>query len=158
MEGNGRHHSSTIWVGEGLVHAQRRQIFVQRQARERLLFTLVLSMLAFNCCSCTRILWRKERSSYWWDHVLSQLLTGLRTFACLKQLFSVCSEIRPVIKKEDIVMRTAIPVEHRVALTLWFLATNLDYLPYNRAFVLCIIVAVMLETTQRQWLSAWISL
>ena len=55
-------------------------------------------------------------------------------------------------------MRTAIPVEHRVALTLWFLATNLDYLPYNQAFVLCIIVAVMLETTQRQWLSAWISL
>ena len=32
-----------------LARARRRRVFVQKQARERLFFTLALSMLAFNC-------------------------------------------------------------------------------------------------------------
>ena len=39
----------------------------------------------------------------------------------------VCNKIRPVVEKEDTVIRSAIPFEQRVALTLWFLATNSDY-------------------------------
>ena len=46
----------------------------------------------------------------------------------------VCNEIRPVIEKEDTVMRTAIPVEQQVAMTLWFLATNLDYRTIGHLF------------------------
>ena len=46
----------------------------------------------------------------------------------------VCNEIRPVIEKEDTVMRAAIPVEQRVALTLWFLATNSDYRTIGHLF------------------------
>jgi hypothetical protein len=39
----------------------------------------------------------------------------------------VCNEIRSTIKKAETAMRNAIPVKQRVALTLWFLATNADY-------------------------------
>ena len=39
----------------------------------------------------------------------------------------VCSEIRSSVEKSDTVMRNAIPVEQRVALTLWFLSTGTDY-------------------------------
>ena len=121
-----------------LARARRRQIFVQRQARERLFFTLVLSMLAFNCCSPNRTLWRKERSSYWWDHVVNSTFSAhdwLENFRMSQATFLyVCNEIRPVIDKEDTVMRSAIPVEQRVALTLWLLATNSDYRTVGHLF------------------------
>ncbi len=121
-----------------LARARRRRIFVQRQARERLFFTLVLSMLALNCCSPTRSLWMKERSSYWWDNVVNHTFSAhdwLENFRMSQATFLyVCNEIRPVVEKEDTVMRSAIPVEQRVALTLWFLATNSDYRTIGHLF------------------------
>ena len=121
-----------------LARARRRRVFVQRQARERLFFALVLSTLVFNCCSPTRSLWRKERSSYWWDHVVNSTFSShdwLENFRMSQATFLyVCNEIRPVIEKEDTVMRAAIPVEQRVALTLWFLATNSDYRTIGHLF------------------------
>ena len=85
-------------------------------------FTLVLSMLALNCCSPTRSLWMKERSSYWWDNVVNRTFSAhdwLENFRMSQATFLyVCNEIRPVVEKEDTVMRSAIPVEQRVALTL----------------------------------------
>ena len=122
-----------------LARARRRRIFVQRQARERLFFTLVLSMLALNYCSPTRSLWMKERSSYWWDNVVNHTFSAhdwLENFRMSQATFLyVCNEIRPVVEKEDTVMRSAIPVERqRVALTLWFLATNSDYRTIGHLF------------------------
>ena len=46
----------------------------------------------------------------------------------------LCNELRSAIEKEDTVMRNAIPVEQRVALTLWFLATNADYRTIEHLF------------------------
>ena len=121
-----------------MARARRRWIFVQGQAQERLLFTLVLSVLAFNYCSPIRSIWMKERSSYWWDHVVSSTFSShdwLENFRMSQATFLyVCNEIRPVIEKEDTVMRKAIPVEQRVALTLWFLATNADYRTIGHLF------------------------
>ena len=118
-----------------LARARRKRIL---QAREHLLFTLALSMLAFNCCLPTRSLWMKERSSYWWDHVVNRTFTAhdwLENFRMSQATFLyVCNEIRPVIEKEDTDMRTAVPVEQRVALTLWFLATNSDYRTIGHLF------------------------
>ena len=39
----------------------------------------------------------------------------------------MCDELRSAIEKANTEMRKAIPVEQRVALTLWYLATNTDY-------------------------------
>ena len=60
----------------------------------------------------------------------------------------VCSEIWPLIEKEDTMMRTAIPVEQRVALTLWFLATNSDYRTIGHLFgvskpTVCVVTNVL---------------
>ena len=46
----------------------------------------------------------------------------------------VCDEIRLIFEKEDTVMRKSVPVEQRVALTLWFLATNADYRTIGHLF------------------------
>ena len=39
----------------------------------------------------------------------------------------VSNEISTSVKKNDTIMRNVIPVEQRVALTLWFLSTGTDY-------------------------------
>jgi len=39
----------------------------------------------------------------------------------------LCNELRQAIQRRDTVMRKAIPVELRIALTLWRLATTTDY-------------------------------
>ena len=46
----------------------------------------------------------------------------------------VCDELRSAIEKANTEMRKAIPVEQRVALTLWYLATNTDYRTIGHLF------------------------
>ena len=46
----------------------------------------------------------------------------------------LCNELRSAITKDDTMMRKAIPSERRVALTLWFLATNADYQTIGHLF------------------------
>ena len=57
----------------------------------------------------------KERSSYWWDNVVNHTFSAhdwLENFRMSQATFLyVCNEIRPVVEKEDTVMRSAIPVE-----------------------------------------------
>ena len=92
-------------------------------------------------------------------------MTGLRTFACLKQLFCVCSEIRLLIEKEDTMMRTAIPVEQWVAPTIWFLATNSDYRTIGHLYcvskpTICVITkevcaAIVKDCRIGGWIGGW---
>ena len=50
----------------------------------------------------------------------------LKNFRMSKATFLyLCEQLRAVISKSDTTMRKAIPTEHRVALTLQFLATVL---------------------------------
>ena len=46
----------------------------------------------------------------------------------------VCDELRSAIEKTNTEMRKAIPMEQRVALTLWYLATNTDYRTIGHLF------------------------
>lgn len=46
----------------------------------------------------------------------------------------VCNELRSSIERSDTPMRKSIPTEQRVALTLWFLATNADYRTIGHLF------------------------
>ena len=121
-----------------LARAQKRRKFAQRQAQERLLFALMMTTFAFNFCSPTRSLWTKERSSYWWDHIISRTFSPRDwhdNFRMSQATFVyVCDELRSTIEKADTDMRKAIPVEKRVALTLWYLATNADYRTIGHLF------------------------
>ena len=46
----------------------------------------------------------------------------------------VCNELRSTIQRADTEMRKAFTVEQRVALTLWYLATNADYRTIGHLF------------------------
>ena len=80
----------------------------------------------------------RERSSYWWDHVVKSTFTvrdWLENFRMSQATFHfICNELQSAIERKDSVMRRAIPVEARVALTLWFLVTNSDYRTIRHLF------------------------
>ena len=109
---------------------RRRRAFVSRQARERLMFAVLMSV---TCCNLSpeRTVWTKERSSHWWEHVVKSTFTPqdwLENFRMSQCTFMyLFNELRSSIERSDTEMRRAVPTDVRVALTLWFLATGADY-------------------------------
>ena len=91
----------------------------------------LLSLAALTIQSPVRSVWMKPQSNSWWEDVVNAAFTSddwLENLRMLKATFLyVCSELHLVAEKNDTLMRKAIPVEQRVALTLWFLATGTDF-------------------------------
>ena len=46
----------------------------------------------------------------------------------------LCFQLRPLIERKDTKLRRAITVEHRVAITLWCLATPCEYRTISHLF------------------------
>ena len=118
--------------------ARRRRDFARRQSRERLMLALLLSIAALTIQSPVRSLWIKQRSSYWWEHVVNSTFTPydwIENFRMSQETFLyLCTELRESVERSDTIMRKAVPVEQRVALTLWFLSTNADYRTIGHLF------------------------
>ena len=131
---------------------QRRLQFLRRQTQERLLFAIVMSLLAGSLCKTERLLWSKERSSYWWEFIVNKTFSRsdrLDNFRMSQATFDIlCDELRTSIQKVDTDMRKAVPVKQRVGITLWYLATNSDYrtighlFGVSKATVCCVIKEV----------------
>ena len=96
-----------------------------------------------------RQVWIKTRSSEWWDRIVMASFNNrdwIENFRMQKCTFMyICNLLRPHIQKKDTIMRCAITVEKRVAVTLWRLATNVEYrtighlFGISRASVCCIV-------------------
>ena len=119
------------------LRVRRRRAFAKRQSRERLMFAMLLCVAALNLQSPIRSVWMKQRSSYWWEHVVNTTFTPndwMENFRMSHETFIyLCDELRASVEKNDTIMRWAIPVE-RVALTLWFLSTGADYRTIGHLF------------------------
>lgn len=116
---------------------RHRRAFVRRQAMERFMFVVLMSV---TCCNLSpeRMIWTKERSSYWWEHIVKTTFTPqdwLENFRMSQCTFMyVCDQLRASIEKRDTEMRKAVPTDVRVALTLWYLATGADYRTISHLF------------------------
>ena len=99
--------------------------------------------------SMGRTAWCKPRSVHWWSDVWSgrygeawwkeNLRMSRNTFNVL------CQELRPHIERQETRLRMPIGVEKRVAVTIWKLATNVEYRTLSALFGLgrstvCVIV------------------
>ena len=117
---------------------RRRKLFARRQSQQRLAFLILMSLTAVRIHSPVRTVWSKERSSYWWEDIVGKTFTSqdwLENFRISNSTFMyLCNELRVSIKREDTIMRKAISTEQRLALTLWFLATNADYRTIGHLF------------------------
>ena len=78
-----------------------------------------------------KIAWAFERPQFWFEHmVLSHYENNMwrEHFRISRQTFRfVCDLVRPHLGRQDTNMRRAIPVEKRVAVALWRLATGNSY-------------------------------
>ena len=78
-----------------------------------------------------KIAWVLERPQFWFEHmVLSHYENNIwrEHFRISRQTFRfVCDLVRPHLARQDTNMRKAIPVEKRVAVALWRLATGNSY-------------------------------
>ena len=119
---------------------QRLQQFYKQQSMERLLLVvaIILTIASFNTSAMVRTIWMKERSGDWYDNIVLGTFTHrewIENFRMTKETFLyICNELRSYIEKQDTKLRKAIPVDKRVAITLWRLASNADYRTIGHLF------------------------
>ena len=80
----------------------------------------------------------RPRSSRWWEDVVLQTFREhgwIENFRVSKDTFQyLCDQLRPVIEKQNTNMRECISLKRRVAITLWVLATTVDYRTVGHLF------------------------
>ncbi|CAI5789474.1 protein ANTAGONIST OF LIKE HETEROCHROMATIN PROTEIN 1-like [Podarcis lilfordi] len=78
-----------------------------------------------------RTVWSKTQKTDWWDNLVAGPADEgewVRYFRMSREaVLELVERLRPVLQREDTNMRAAIPVDKRVALTLWKLATSDSY-------------------------------
>ena len=96
-----------------------------------------------------RSVWCRPRSLNWWEDVLSGRYGDIwwkENLRISRGTFDIlCRELRPHIERQTTYQRQPISVEKRVAVTLWRLATNVEYRTLSELFgigrsTVCVIV------------------
>ena len=101
-----------------------------------------------------RTIWCKPRSKHWWMSVQNDdfgVNWWKENLRMNKTTFSIlCNELRPFIQKKTTILRDPISVEQRVAVTLWKLATNVEYRTISNLFGigLSTVGSIVIETCQ----------
>ncbi|XP_035022999.1 protein ANTAGONIST OF LIKE HETEROCHROMATIN PROTEIN 1 [Hippoglossus stenolepis] len=114
---------------------RHRQYFFQRQRR------MLLMMIAGGIRSNVRIRtrpWTTTASTDWWERVVMtefQPSDWLDKFRMSQEtFFHLCDKLRPRLARQDTSFRLALPVEKRVAVALWRLASNIEYRTISTLF------------------------
>ncbi|XP_072314156.1 uncharacterized protein [Eucyclogobius newberryi] len=107
---------------------RQRQYFLQRQRR------MLMMMMAGGIRSSLRLRtrpWSTTPRTDWWERVVMiefQPSDWLDKFRMSKEtFFYLCDKLRPRLARQNTTFRLALPVEKRVAVALWRLATNVEY-------------------------------
>lgn len=82
--------------------------------------------------------WTTTPSSDWWERVVMtefQPSDWLDKFRMSREtFFYLCEKLRPRLARQDTSFRLALPVEKRVAVALWRLASNIEYRTISSLF------------------------
>ena len=85
-----------------------------------------------------RRVWSYERSAHWWDHIVLETFNDtdwLENFRLSRATFLyICNELSSVVTKQNTRFRKAISLKKRVAITLWVLATTVEYRTVGHLF------------------------
>uniref|UniRef100_A0A8C4YQS5 Putative nuclease HARBI1 n=1 Tax=Gopherus evgoodei TaxID=1825980 RepID=A0A8C4YQS5_9SAUR len=85
-----------------------------------------------------RRFWARETSTEWWDHIIMEVWDDeqwLQNFRMRKATFmELCEELAPTLRRKDTRLRAALPVEKRVAIAIWKLATPDSYRSVGNQF------------------------
>ena len=112
----------------------------RRRAKRKALLVILLSgiLIQFVQTRLPRRVWSYERSAHWWDHIALETFTEgdwLDNFRVSQATFLyICEKLKLEISKRDTRFRKAISVKRRVAITLWVLATTVEYCTVGHLF------------------------
>ncbi|CAM2109396.1 unnamed protein product [Caretta caretta] len=114
MAGRGDEPQRAAWL---------RQYYTQRQKR---LMTLLIARRRRSSCYFHPRAWPSFRNADWWERVVLkdfQPRDWLEKFRMSKEtFFYVCNQLRPKLSHPS-----TLPLEQRVAVAIWHLATNVEY-------------------------------
>ena len=83
-------------------------------------------------------IWMGQRSCRWWEDVLLQSFQNqywIENFQVRRNTFVyLCYQLKPAIEKQNNTMRQCVSLEHRIAITLWVLATTFQYRTVRHLF------------------------
>ena len=86
-----------------------------------------------------RMMWCRPRSVQWWSDVWSGRYGEAwwkENLRMSRDTFNVlCQDLRPHIERQETRLRMPIGVEKRVAVTIWKLATNVEYWKFRHSSV-----------------------
>ena len=134
-----------------LLKKRKREAHLRRQRERKVRFMrfyrlmsrrkLVFCALVLRCLQNrqkSRTVWARQRSRHWWNIIVGTVFIDkdwLENFRMKRCTFMfICDQLRPSIQKNNTRMRPAIPVEMRVGITLWKLATNADFRTVGQLF------------------------
>ncbi|KAM9620008.1 uncharacterized protein ACIBXB_019781 [Morphnus guianensis] len=105
-----------------------RHYYSQRQKR---LMTLLIARRRRTSCYFYPRAWPSVRSADWWERVVLKEFgpqDWLEKFRMSKEtFFYVCNQLRPGLAPHSAHFHPTLPLEKRVAVALWHLATNVEY-------------------------------
>uniref|UniRef100_A0A673JIK9 DDE Tnp4 domain-containing protein n=1 Tax=Sinocyclocheilus rhinocerous TaxID=307959 RepID=A0A673JIK9_9TELE len=122
-----------------LMHCKRRARIASHFKRRRALILLNSDMLIFRKYyqRSIRRIWTCPRSDSWWPHINATWTDDdwLKNFRMRRGSFRLlCDILRPWLTRQNTKYRQAVPVEARVAICVWRLATNLEYRSISQLF------------------------
>ncbi|XP_044278455.1 uncharacterized protein LOC123019560 [Varanus komodoensis] len=116
--------------------ARRMRDLRLRRRRQRAAVARVLLGTSYR--PSDRTVWSKTQETDWWDNLAAGQRDDAEWVRCFRMsraaVLDLAERLRPVLRREDTNMRAAIPVEKRVALTLWKLASADSYRSVARRF------------------------
>ncbi|KAM6189585.1 uncharacterized protein WM294_014736 [Sarcoramphus papa] len=105
-----------------------RHYYSQRQKR---LMTLLIARRRRTSCYFYPRAWPSVRSADWWERVVLKEFgpqDWLEKFRMSKEtFFYICNQLRPGLAPHSAHFHPTLPLEKRVAVALWHLATNVEY-------------------------------
>ena len=102
-----------------------------------LLFAHTFHFSIFTIFSPLRTTWIRQRCGMWWEHVVTNWTDyeWQLNFRMRKTTFQqLCHILRPHVKRQSTTFRKPVPVEQRVGICIWRLATNVDFRTISRLF------------------------
>ncbi|XP_047221207.1 protein ANTAGONIST OF LIKE HETEROCHROMATIN PROTEIN 1 isoform X1 [Girardinichthys multiradiatus] len=110
---------------------QKQQLMRKRRRRLRARTMALLNITR------RRGVWTYPRAQLWWDVTVPEMTDEefLRNFRVSRESFSyICRSLAPILQKKNTNCRLCLPVDKRVAVALWKLATNTEYRSVSNLF------------------------
>ena len=122
------------------------------QKKVRLVLFITTVLMQVMTMRMPREVWTFDRPTQWWDHIVMNTFIPydwMENFRVSHETFLyICCQLEQSIIKFNTRFRKAISVQHRVAITLWVLATTTEYRTIAQLFGVarCTVCCIVKET------------